>query len=241
MAGPLCLLYELGILSNVDVLPNWTGVVASDGRLNAFRALTNVAPRPIVTVVATDASAAEAVTGSDPGTFTVTRTGPTTVDLTVNFTVTGTATNGADYIAIPGSVTIPAGETSVTVTVSPIDDLLAEASETVVLTLAANAAYSRGSDRTASTSHVNRRPPPAAAPPPLTAHRARTAAAAATARPATPARARTAPPTAAEREADASRCGARRAGGWPTPGRRTGSAAIASTHAAPPSMFSPLI
>src|SRR5262245_21243031 len=138
------------ILANVDVLPNWTGVVASDGRLNAYRALSNTNPRPVVTVVATDATAAEADPGSDPGTFTVTRTGATTAGLTVNCTITGTATNGTDYTAIPVSVTIPAGEASAIVTVSSIDDQLAEGNETVILTLAANSAYIRGSERSAT-------------------------------------------------------------------------------------------
>jgi Calx-beta domain len=64
--------------------------------------------------------------------------------LTVHFTITGTATNGADYTTIPTSVMIPAGQLSVTVTVSPIDDLLVEPEETVVLRLAANSAYRIG-------------------------------------------------------------------------------------------------
>src|SRR5262249_15246129 len=86
---------------------------------------------PTVTIVATDASAAEVETGADTGTFTVTRTGgTTTADLTVNFTITGTATNGVDYTTIPASVTIPAGQASATVTVNPIDDSLGEANET---------------------------------------------------------------------------------------------------------------
>src|SRR5262249_15605327 len=108
--------------------------------------------------VATDATAAEDVTGSDPATFTVTRTGATTAELTVNFTVGGTATNGADYTAIPVSVTIPAGQASATVTVSPIDDLLAEGNETVILTLAANSAYSRGSERSATVTILDDEP-----------------------------------------------------------------------------------
>ena len=56
---------------------------------------------------------------SDPGVFTFTRTGPTTFALQVNFDIGGTATNGADYQAIGAAVTIPAGQASATVTITP--------------------------------------------------------------------------------------------------------------------------
>ena len=95
-----------------------------------------------VTIDATDDSAAEA--GSAPGTFTVTRTGATTAALTVNYTISGSATNGSDYASVSGSVTIAAGATSATVMVTPIDDAIDENNETVVLTLAAGTGYAIG-------------------------------------------------------------------------------------------------
>ena len=62
--------------------------------------------------------------------------------LTVNYTVSGTATAGADYVALPGSITIPVnGASSATINVATIDDPLVESLETVKLTLTANAAY----------------------------------------------------------------------------------------------------
>ena len=64
----------------------------------------------VVTIVATDPTASE--TGPNTGTFTVTRTGPTGSALTVDCTVAGTATAGSDYVALSGSVTIPAGSAS---------------------------------------------------------------------------------------------------------------------------------
>jgi len=94
---------------------------------------------PTVTASATDANAAEA--GADPGVFTIARTGSTTSALAVNFTLGGTAANGSDYSSFGTSVSIPAGSASTTVTVAPIDDTSVEGSETVTLTLAANAAY----------------------------------------------------------------------------------------------------
>ncbi len=55
--------------------------------------------------------------------------------VTVYFSVGGTATPGDDYAAMPASVTIPANQTGVYVTVTPVDDTLAEGMETVSVTL----------------------------------------------------------------------------------------------------------
>ena len=104
-------------------------------------------PLPTVTITASDSNAAEP---SDPGQFTVTRTGSTASPLTVNFTVGGTASSGADYTAIGTSVVIPATAASAVINVNVIDDLLVEGSETVVATLAANAAYTVGSPASAT-------------------------------------------------------------------------------------------
>ena len=89
-----------------------------------------------VTIVATDPNASEI--GPDPGVFTFTRTGPTTFALTVSFAIGGTAVNGGDYQAISGSVTIPAGQSSTTVTITPLADGVNDPNETVILTLTAN-------------------------------------------------------------------------------------------------------
>jgi PKD repeat protein len=115
--------------------------------------------KPTVTVVATDANAAEA--GRDTGTFTVSRTGSTAAALTVKYALTGTAVNGTDYDSLSGSVTIPAGASSATVTVRPIDDTAVEGSETVVLTIASDAAYDIGSPNNATVTIAdNDQPPP---------------------------------------------------------------------------------
>ena len=57
--------------------------------------------------------------GTTPGILTVTRTGPMEDPLTVSYTVSGTATAGADYLALPGTVTIPAQSTTATIVVTP--------------------------------------------------------------------------------------------------------------------------
>ena len=111
---------------------------------------------PTVTIAATDPTATEA--GPTTGQFTLTRTGVTTAALTVNYTVAGTATAGSDYAALTGTVVLPAGSATATMTVTPIDDLLVEGDETVVVTLSANAAYTVGTPASATvTITVTRR------------------------------------------------------------------------------------
>src|SRR3972149_798376 len=94
---------------------------------------------PMVTIAATSPDASEV--GPTNGQFTVTRTGATTSALTVNYAISGTATNGIDYSTLSASVTIAAGSATATVTVTPLVDALTEGTETVILTLSANAAY----------------------------------------------------------------------------------------------------
>ncbi len=103
---------------------------------------------PEVTIVATDNTATEQ--GPTTGTFTVSRTGSTAADLTVFYSVGGTATAGSDYVALPGSVVIPVGQSSAPITVTPIDDLEVENDETVIATLTLNAAYIVGAQSSAT-------------------------------------------------------------------------------------------
>jgi len=93
---------------------------------------------PEVVLTATDDQAAESPL--DTGTFQVTRD-TTAGDLTVHYTIGGTADNTDDYATLSGSVVIPDGQTSATITITPVDDLDPEGAETVVLTLAADPAY----------------------------------------------------------------------------------------------------
>src|SRR5262245_13683000 len=89
---------------------------------------------PTISVMASDPRAAEA--GGDPATFALMReAAPMDKPLTVFFTVSGTATNGADYARIEQSVTFAANSPVATVVVKPIADTLTEGTETVVLAL----------------------------------------------------------------------------------------------------------
>ena len=76
--------------------------------------------------------------GPKDATFTVFRRGSTNDDLTVNYTIGGMASNGVDYVTLPGAVVIPAGQKEVMITIVPIDADTNNTPDTVVLTLSAD-------------------------------------------------------------------------------------------------------
>jgi hypothetical protein len=71
------------------------------------------------------------------GVMTVTQTAIPTTPIVISYTVSGTATSGLDFTALSGSVTIPIGQTTATITIPIIDDLIVEGNETVIVTLTA--------------------------------------------------------------------------------------------------------
>ena len=73
--------------------------------------------------------------GPKTATFTVHRFGDTNDDLTVPYSIGGTASNGVDYVSLPGSATILAGERGAQITIVPIDDGPPDIDKTVILTL----------------------------------------------------------------------------------------------------------
>ncbi len=115
---------------------------------------------PTVTVTATDANAAES--GADTGTFTVTRSAGTTTNLVVQLAVGGTATSGVDCTALPATLTILAGSTTATLTVSPLSDTSTEGSESLTVSLTAAANYTVGTpgSATVTIADAQNSPPP---------------------------------------------------------------------------------
>ena len=90
---------------------------------------------PIVSIRASDSQAYENIAPSRTGAFVVQRSGSLTDALTVSYIIGGSATNGVDYVALPLSVTIPAGSAIAQIIVDPIDDIIEESIEYVSLTL----------------------------------------------------------------------------------------------------------
>jgi subtilisin family serine protease len=128
-------------------------------RIRVLNALQASSSLPVVSIVATDPTATEQ--GTTTGSFTVSRTGSTAAALTVNYSVSGTATAGSDYQALAGSVVIPSGQSSATITVTPIDDAVAgEPDETVIGTVSPNAAYAVGAPSSATVTITDNDPMP---------------------------------------------------------------------------------
>jgi Calx-beta domain len=87
-------------------------------------------------VSAGNASVTEGNTGQRMLTFTVSLTGDTDVDATVDFATAGvTATQGTDFLGSTGTLTIPAGDTSATIAVVVNGDAAFESDETLSMTL----------------------------------------------------------------------------------------------------------
>ena len=101
---------------------------------------------PTVTITATDPTAKEP---SNTGKFKLTRTGSTGSTLIVKIARSGTATHKVDYKKIGGKRKIKAGKTSRNIKVKPIDDLIPEPDETVIITIKPDPAYIVGSPSSA--------------------------------------------------------------------------------------------
>jgi hypothetical protein len=99
----------LGLLNPSPTWSNWVSPVA------VLRWFTNCGPKD--------------------ATLTVHRQGQDTNDLSVAYSIGGTATNGVDYMTLPGVVTIPAGQCEATITIVPISDGATNRVSTVVLAL----------------------------------------------------------------------------------------------------------
>ncbi|WP_166831288.1 beta strand repeat-containing protein [Thalassoroseus pseudoceratinae] len=116
--------------------------------------ITNV--EPTVSVAVSPSEVAE----DGPGnlTYTFTRAGDTTGALTIAFSVLGDAVFNSDYTQTgadtfntnSGTVTIPDGDSSVTVTINPIADTSIEADETVQLSITSAPGYDIGTPSTAT-------------------------------------------------------------------------------------------
>lgn len=92
--------------------------------------------------VTTTVSVATTANGAEPntdGAFTVTLSSTSASDVVITYTVGGTATPtpgaNADYTALSGTVTVPAGQLTAQIPVDVLDDALAEGVETVTVTL----------------------------------------------------------------------------------------------------------
>ncbi len=158
------------LLPNPTIKPDQTVIMAlTGGTAPGFGAFTPSTTESSATVVIRDPNnipankvlsitkTADAAEPATNGSFSISLpTGVTySQDITVNYTIGGTATNGTDYTALSGVITIPAGQNSVALPVNVIDDKIIEGDETVVATLVGGSsanfgAFSPGSNGTAT-------------------------------------------------------------------------------------------
>ena len=123
-------------LGLADGVPSWT---EWNGPTAVWRFFTNCGPKD--------------------ATFSVHSYGDTNDDLTVTYEVGGSATNGVDYVPLPGSVVIPAGQRHAEITVIPLDDGPPDISSTVVLKLTGTTNYVLGYPRSAAALILDGRGP----------------------------------------------------------------------------------
>jgi hypothetical protein len=119
------------------------GVMLASHPLRAQESGSTTSP-PLVVVVAPDPVALE---GTSSGAFTLIRYGATDADLAVDVALTGTASNGVDYVTISNVITIPKGSLAADVKVDPILDTANRGNKNVILTLKTNSDYRVGEHR----------------------------------------------------------------------------------------------
>ncbi|NJK60117.1 MAG: hypothetical protein HC918_07595, partial [Oscillatoriales cyanobacterium SM2_1_8] len=106
-----------------------------------------VIPQPRVSVTALDNQATEV--GFDNGVFRLDLDKPEDTDLTIAYSLGGTASNGMDYNFLSNTVVVPAGSTRVEISVVARADRDIEGTETVMLTLQPGIGYNLSNTITA--------------------------------------------------------------------------------------------
>lgn len=97
---------------------------------------------PEVSIAATTSAARES--DLQAGVSSITRTGDTALPLHVPLATGGTAVSGQHFVALPASITIPAGQSSATLQVIPIADDLAQGNRTVSVSVTADFGFTLG-------------------------------------------------------------------------------------------------
>ncbi|HEY4283796.1 MAG TPA: hypothetical protein VGM62_12095 [Chthoniobacterales bacterium] len=142
--GPI---FTVAVDSHADP-GDYTGSVTIRGGTDIFAATDLLSQEfqvssPSISISATVPDAEEF--GPVSGVFTVSRSGSVNYDLTVNYATTGSATNGIRYSSLSGSVQIPSGAASATISIDPIPNDLPDGDQTVILTITPNQSYNVGS------------------------------------------------------------------------------------------------
>jgi hypothetical protein len=148
--------YELG-LSPTNAWSNGHQDINGNPLSDYAYATNLLASQNVMSIAATAVAALQPDPGQNvtaAGQFTVTRggfpLGPVTVNLSVGAPGTGVAVPGVDYAALPASVTLAAGASSQTITLTPLADTNLPAPVVAQLNLAPGANYTLGAPTSAS-------------------------------------------------------------------------------------------
>lgn len=102
---------------------------------------------PTVQIIATNSIATE---GETVSAFIIYRDFTNGAAKTVYLTVSGTASNGVDYVTLTNAVAIPGGQYAVTLVVTPIFNSTLDGTKTLTLTIQSNSLYAVGANNTAT-------------------------------------------------------------------------------------------
>lgn len=104
--------------------------------------------KPVVSINAVQSMASE--NGPVDGRFMIALNSAISTDIAISYSIKGKAKNGKDYEKIANKVVIPAGNVSIYVDISPLDDSLSESTETVALKLRSSRAYKLDESKSAT-------------------------------------------------------------------------------------------
>lgn len=139
-----------GVHSVTATVDDLGALIESSETNNQFQTALSVspAPLPVVSVAVNKTTTAE---GDATGVLvTVARAGNVSGDLPVALSFAGTAVNGLDYISLPGTIVIPAGNLVASFPLIPIRNGIVDGGRSVNLGLLSNAGYQIGSPGTAT-------------------------------------------------------------------------------------------
>lgn len=135
----LCLELEAGWMATTPTCQSIA--IEQDGIYSVtFGAVTISEQESVISISALDANKMEGNSGTTPFTFILTRTGNLSDAVTVNYAVSGSAVNGADFVGaiLPsGVITLESGDSQTTLGIGVQGDLLLEPNEAFVVTLSA--------------------------------------------------------------------------------------------------------
>jgi hypothetical protein len=111
-------------------------LIVNDGDLESAPDTVLVTALAPPTLSIGDVTVNEGDAGTTAAVFTVTRSGTALWDASVDYATTpGTALSGFDFLSASGTLTIPSGETSATITVDVVGDTASESNETFTVDL----------------------------------------------------------------------------------------------------------